>query len=271
MQSQPLVIIGAPRSGTTFLCHVLNQHPSIHLTNESRIFVFLKDILESRSHRPDLLGRDFREHFVEFLRKSAGELIERFYRDALGVTAPIWGDKHPPYADPVVLSGRKGSEARLPRSGSCLRTIRGCLPRTKFVHIHRDPLHVAHSLMRKGWAGSLDDGVHIWQQYVAEIVEFFAETDHNQHLSVAYGDLLERPAATASAIGRFLKLDDCAPIEAFLLAQRQRPTPFSDPVTDLSDAYAYRVRVARPSNRHVLALAGETAERLGYAACSAPS
>ena len=267
MQSQPLMIIGAPRSGTTFLCHVLNQHPQIHLTNESRIFAFLKDMIEARSARADLIGREFRDRFIEFVRRTGGEWVERFYREELGISAPIWGDKHPPYADPAVLSGRKGAVERLPRSGSCLGLIRTCLPSVKFIHIHRDPMQVAHSLVRKGWTASIDDGVRVWEQYVTEIVEFFGSIAIDRHLTIAYGDMLEWPEATAAAIGGFLKLADCGPIEAFLLAQRQRPTPFSDPVTDLSDSY--RVRAARHANRQILSFAADTAERLGYAASSA--
>lgn len=265
MESQPLVVIGAPRSGTTFLCHVLNQHPLIQLTNESRVFVLLKELIEERSFRPHLIGREFQERFSAFMRRNAGELVERFYRDGLQVTAPIWGDKHPPYADPAVLSGRRRAEPRLPMSGSCLRLIQDCLPTVKFIHIHRDPLQVAHSLLGKRWTESLDDGVQIWQDYVSEIVEFFGRTDRARQLTIRYSDLLTRPEEVALAVGRFLGLTDIEPLKRFLLAQREGPTPFSDPVTDL--AAAYRVRPARHGNRHALALAGTTAERLGYAQC----
>ncbi len=234
----------------------------IHLTNESRIFVFLKDLIEERSLRPHLIGRDFRERFKDFMRRNAGEIVERFYREGLDVTAPIWGDKHPPYADPAVLSGRKGAELRLPASGSCLRLIQACLPTTKFIHIHRDPLQVAHSLLGRRWAESLDDGVQVWRDYVSEIVAFLGDTDEAQHLTIRYSDLLADPEEITAAIGRFLDLPDVDPLKGFLLAQRQRPTPFSDPVTDL--AAAYRVHPKRHANREALALAGATAERLGY-------
>ena len=265
MKSQPLVVIGAPRSGTTFLCHVLNQHPLIQLTNESRIFVMIKDLVEERSFRPHLIGREFQDRFSGFIRRNAGELVERFYRDALQVTAPIWGDKHPPYADPAVLSGRKGSELRLPTSGSCLRLILSCLPTVKFIHIHRDPLEVAHSLLAKRWAESLADGVQVWRDYVSEVVEFLGEMEQARHLTIPYSDLLVRPEEVARAIGRFLDLSDVGSLERFLLGQRDGPTPFSDPVTDL--AAAYRKRAPRPANRHALALAGIAAERLGYGRC----
>lgn len=263
MESQPLFVIGAPRSGTTFLCHILNQHSLIQLTNESRIFVLLKDLIEARSKRPDLIGRDFRDLFVDFLCSHAGDIVERFYRESLRVETPIWGDKHPPYGDPSVLSGRTGSQPRLPQSGSCLRLIRTLLPRAKFIHIHRDPLKVAHSLVKKGWTPSVDDGVQVWRQYVSEIVEFFAETGGDRHLTLAYHDLVAEPEATSALIGRFLGLTDWSEIEMTLLAQRHNPTPFSDPATNLVDAY--RRPRGRSLSRQELALAGKAAEWLGYA------
>jgi hypothetical protein len=208
MKSQPLFVIGAPRSGTTLLCHVLNQHPLIQLTYECRIFVWLKDFIEVRNGGVDFIGGDFRESFAEFMCERAGDWIERFYREQLSITAPIWGDKNPPYADPSVLSGRTGSIQHLPRSGSCLRLIRKCLGGAKFIHIHRAPAHVAYSLARKGWTPSMEDGVRVWRQYVTEIIEFFDEIDEISKLTIAYHDLLERPEAAAAAIGQFLRLPE---------------------------------------------------------------
>jgi hypothetical protein len=262
MHSQPLFIIGAPRSGTTFLCHTLNQHACIHLTNESRIFVLLKDLVENKKKSAGLIGRDFYGPFIDFLYRNAGDLVERFYREGLGISASIWGDKHPPYADPCVLSGRTGSEPRTPQSGSCLRLIRDSLPTAKFIHIHRDPVEVAHSLLHKGWTPSFAGGISVWHQYVTEIVEFLGELDPARHLTIAYRDLLEMPAATCARFGRFLGLEEWAAIEEFLLRQRQRPTPFSDPVTDLREIY--RSRKDRNGDARASALAGETAAQLGY-------
>lgn len=262
MHSQPLFVVGAPRSGTTFLCQVLNQHPSIQLTNENRIFVLLKDLLEIRSRRPDLIDRDTRGRFVAFLTAAAGDLVEGFYREGLGLTAPIWGDKHPPYADPAVLSGRRGGRALQPQSGSCLRLIRRTLPNAKFIHIHRDPLEVAQSLVGRGWTDSIESGVSVWRQYVTEIVEFFSEIPSEQSLTLAYRDLIDAPDSTAAAIGRFLKLPHWSQIESFLHAQRLQPTPFSQPVSDLSRVYRPRTRVLPAVQSPDLA--GNPASLLGY-------
>lgn len=264
MQSSPLFIVGAPRSGTTFLCSLLNTHPLIGLTNECRIFLLLKSMLEVERRRPDLLGVTHRDRLEAFGRRTLGTWVERYYRDELGIDAPVWGDKHPSYGDPTVLSGRTGSIERMPRSGSCLRLIRDALPHARFIHIHRDPGHVANSLVHKHWAASLEDGVRIWSQYVGEIIGFFEELPAHQKLTLAYRQLVENGSDTVTTIGDFLGLADASPISEFLATQRHAPTPFSEPVTDIADLYL--VPAAHTRSDTMLDLAGEPAARLGYAA-----
>lgn len=264
MESFPLFIVGSPRSGTTFFRSVLNAHPSIALTSEARIFALLKQFFEVDCERPDLLGDAAREPLRAFGRRTLGAWIERFYREELQLRAPIWGDKHPAYADPTVLSGRTGSIERLPRSGSCLSLIRELLPNARFIHIHRDPRHVANSLMHKRWIGSLEDGLRVWGQYVGEIDAFFAQTPPALTATVAYREVIEQPETTATKLGAFLGLDDPSPISDFLISQRSAPTPFSDPVTDIGDLYV--IPDMPISDEWLLDLAGPEALRLGYAA-----
>jgi hypothetical protein len=264
MESFPLFVVGSPRSGTTFFGCVLNAHPLIHLTNEGRVFALLKEALDVGSARPDLLSPSLRERFLAFSRRTLGEWVERFYREELEISTPIWGDKHPPYADPTILSGRMGSVERLPRSGSCLRLIRELLPTARFIHIHRDPGRVANSLVRKRWIGSIDDGVRVWGQYVTEILDFFEELPSEHQLTIAYRHLIEDAETSSERIGAFLGLADASPISDFLTSQRREPTPFSEPVTDIADLYVVPNTPMRDDN--LLKLAGRAATRLGYVA-----
>ena len=264
LPSQPLFILGAPRSGTTFLCCTLNRHPHIRLTNESRIFMLLKDLIDERSLRPDLLESGCRDDFRRFARSRAGGWAEQFYREALGIREPIWGDKHTSYGDPVALSGRTGAMPNAPRSGSCLRLIRDALPRAKFIHIHRHPWQVAASMKQRGWVRSMDDGVQVWRQHVSEIDAFFDELDRASHLTLSLGDMIEQPDAVAAETGGFLHLADAEPIARFLREQREAPTPFSSPTSDLRQPWD--ARLPERSGEQMLAHAGDMAARLGYAA-----
>jgi hypothetical protein len=242
--SQPLWVIGAPRSGTTFFGAMLDRHPEITLSNESRVFVWMKQAIEVDCARPDIIEPEHRERFTRFLKREGGGLIERYYREELGVKTRIWGDKHPPYSDPTLLSGREGTpenqgaRPREPRSGSALRLIRELLPESKFIHLRRDAEEVAQSLVSRKWIASVAFGMDVWRQYIAEIEGFLAELPPDRHLTVEYATLLQSPAEAAGAVARFLEVD-AAPLTAFLEAERAAPTPYSAPVRDLaSTAYA---------------------------------
>jgi hypothetical protein len=261
MLSQPLFVLGTPRSGTTFLVSALNSHPMIGLTNESRIFVLLKDLLERASLRPDLLDPPFQPRFQDFVRAQAGGWIEEFYRCSLDIGTPIWGDKHTSYGDPAVLSGRHDGVMATPCSGSCLRLIRACLPEAKFIHLHRHPWRVAASMLQRGWVGSMSSGLNVWRQHMREIDGFFAELDPAQRLTVSYAELVDSPAETAAELGAFLGLGAADPIRAFLVGQRANPTPFSSPTSDL------RATLTAPlphERRASLAMVADVAGRFGY-------
>lgn len=236
MRSQPLWVIGAPRSGTTFLHAMLNQHPAVTLTNEGRLMALLKQVIEVDCARPDLVEPVHRDRFIGFFKREAGALIERYYRHELGVATPIWGDKHPPYADPALLSGRDGSALVQPVQGSALALVRDLLPSSKFIHIRRDAEGVARSLVARRWTGSIDDGKHVWRQYLDEIEGFLAGIDPASRLTIDYAHLLDAPEAAAGALAQFLRLPDAAPFTAFLAAERKAPTPYSAPVRDLGTA-----------------------------------
>lgn len=260
--SQPLFLLGAPRSGTTFLCHTLNQHPDIALTNESRIFVLIKDFLEDRCARADLLEPYFTPQLRAFARAHAGAWVETFYRQALGNRARIWGDTHTSYGDPSVLSGRHRGVMAEPCSGSCLELILACLPDAKFIHLHRHPWQVATSLRSRGWVGSRREGLLVWRQHVTEIGRFFVTLPESQQLTLSYPELIEHPEEIAAEIGAFLGLGTAEPIARFLAGQRDTPTHFSSPTTDLRDALSV---TPGERGRAALAAIADAAELLGYA------
>src|SRR5262245_51327649 len=121
-EQSPIIIYGAPRSGTTYLCEILNHHPDVFISGESRVFLWVQASLNNLTQRSELLWYG-RKVFVEHLRKQYPELIRGFYQE-LSPGAKYWGDKYPHYAAPV----HRG----------CLETIRALFPSAKFIHIIRD-------------------------------------------------------------------------------------------------------------------------------------
>jgi hypothetical protein len=265
MKSQSLFIVGAPRSGTTFFTAVLNRHPLVQITNESRIFVLMQDMIELRARHSWLLETPYQERFAAYARRHAGAWVEGFYREALGITAPIWGDKHPHYADPEVLAGQARQFPKL-RIGSSLRLIRDSLPAAKFIHLHRDPRHVAWSLMHKGWVATLGDGAKVWRRHVEEIDAFFGALQPEQRLTVPYWALLVASVEAVAMMVGFLGITDGGTMLRYLAEQRRHPTPMSGPVSNIAEL-ALPPMTDKEASR-ALERSGPSAARLGYATIS---
>jgi hypothetical protein len=94
----PFFIIGAPRSGTTYLHEVLNRHPEVFLTNETRVMIFVNRALNILGgNRENLLT--YRGEFLDFLRRMMPPLIEAFYRELGAPEDSVWGGKYGNYGD----------------------------------------------------------------------------------------------------------------------------------------------------------------------------
>ena len=74
--------------------------------------------------------------------------------------------------------------------------------------------------------------------------------------------MIEQPEAISEEIADFLQVADAAAIERFLLGQREAPTPFSSPTSDLRQMW--ESGLPDQFGERVLMHAGEMAARLGY-------
>ena len=107
----PLFVIGAPRSGTTYINTVLNRHPKVFITNELRFMLFYYEAYTRGTER--LGGGPLVEPFLECFRDDIRRQVESYYvrhvtkyklktnqraRDLLRRVGPdcVWGDKKLP-------------------------------------------------------------------------------------------------------------------------------------------------------------------------------
>lgn len=195
---QFIFVIGAPRSGTTWLQTLLGENTSIATTVELTIFHKYigpwVDAWESEqasiSSQKWYLGQpmiwseeEFNGFIKDFLQKSYSKVLEK----NSGASHIL--DKHPGYTFQVDL-------------------IKKWFPNAKFIHLIRDGRNVANSLVQvrkklgKGYGTkNFDTAALQWSQFVNEAKK--ASKFSDDYLEVRYEDLVENTTEELSKILHF--------------------------------------------------------------------
>lgn len=221
LRPDPILVYGAPRSGTTYLREILAAHPEVGLTNENRVFSWLHEVVDVLPHDERFVLGD-RSAFVDLLRDELPELLRHYYRSTLPA-ARWWGDKNPHYAsDPAIL-----------------RTALVLFPGARFVHIHRDPRAVIASLLRKrhpdGSPWITPEDAHVLVVgHVRNALDFHAEVGDGRALRIRYEDLVADDEAVARGLFGWLGIPFVEPVAALCRQQRAERTGFSGPTSDLA-------------------------------------
>lgn len=190
----PLFVLGAPRSGTTFLKQVIDAHPEVFVTDELRAVSWL--VQEAGRLRegfpvhgnpyPITHGRDF----SEYLLHNATRILVPFYvRQAKRAGKPAiryWGDKYPHYDE-------------------ILHLLPGLFPEARYVLIHRDLRDTTCSVMQNfGWPAerAAQFVCLIYDRYVRKADELIGEgtVPAGRFLHVNYLDLNTDAAAEAGRL-----------------------------------------------------------------------
>ena len=209
----PFWVIGAPRSGTTFLAKVLDHHPEVFLTNETRVMLLFSRMLNRSAEHRRLLATSHDE-IVDSLWRHLPGLIAQIYRDLGATSGQRWGDKYPQYAD-----GDQDPEA--------LATIDRLFPESQYVHIVRDPRAVVASILAKGWL-EFEDAIKAWQVFVSHARAFGADVGERYH-ELSFEDLVVEGPKTVGSILRFLALPDDGAVDDFLIGQERTRDRISYP------------------------------------------
>lgn len=178
----PVFVIGAPRSGTTWLWRHLNAHPDLHLTFEVGYF----DLVARYRGRP---GR-----FAETLRRNLGTAWQRLPESVLQEAVP---DGTSP-ADARVLeslclaaSQRAGKPRwgdKTPAHTAHLESLFAAFPEARVVHIVRDPVAVCRSLTAVPWGQSAPVWSALGLRYQLGRVVPFRERIHEVRLEDVLAD-----------------------------------------------------------------------------------
>ena len=219
--SNPIFVIGAPRSGTTLLRLILTTHPDICIPPESLFFVALEPKYGNVSNLlpqiEEFLNDLYNEKFPKFCEwnvdrkfllnnlKSYQELsyplavetVYQTYRQQFDSTASIWGDKNPCHIHH-------------------LEKIRRYFPASKVILIVRDFRACYSSVkkivakereMKEVWSGpkTLEGMMYQWNQVVKLIGKYHQKWE--QFYLVYYEDLVREPSVQLTKICKWLGVD----------------------------------------------------------------
>lgn len=199
---QFVFIIGAPRSGTTWLHRMLSAHAMV-ASVAPELTLFSKYLAPGADHfKRETYHRDrgdwkqglpvlyTQEEFDGALRSIVGDVYGRVLAMNPGASHII--DKHPHYARTVDL-------------------IDHLLPTSRFVHIIRDGRDVAVSTMsthrRLGHGqGDIYNASRVWHECITQARASGAKLGPDRYLEVRYEDLMADPVARLSPVFRFCGL-----------------------------------------------------------------
>ena len=212
----PVFVIGAPRSGTTYLIEVLNKHEDVLITNELRVMTFMNRVF-SRTASDKWILLNGRKQFIQHLYDEMPIVIEDFYRSLGASESTIWGDKNPHYADSKT-------------DPECLGLIDRMFPNAQFINIVRDGRAVVASLLNRGWV-EFEEAIDVWKRHVTHADQFIQTVGSERAVTIRYEDIVNDAIRTTDGVFEFLGLTASNSVIQFLKEQEQRRTPFSGPTS----------------------------------------
>jgi len=270
-----LIVGGCPRSGTTLLRSILDNHPEIAIPPETN---FVLPLWHQRSGFGDLRRPERRREVAEFVfapgrggRRIRGEVsrdeaINRLFAApptlgslmaacfalyAEGAGKPRWGDKRPRYA-------------------MFIGAIFDLFPDAQFVNVVRDPRGAVASQIPMGWDPpdvALAASIANWEASIERVDAFARRLRPDQLLDLRYEDLVREPEREVRRICAFAGLAAGATVAATLAASRQgrRSTPeaVGEPISPAPIA-SWRERLAPADVALVEHVAAPSLERFGY-------
>jgi hypothetical protein len=198
-------IIGAPRSGTTWLQRLIASHPLVHTGPESYLFFWYVGP-QLKKWKDDL------------------KIIDKDMRGGVGLGAYFLDDEYrkilKDYAMNLMkpmIGGLKNGEFFLEKSplhAFSIGAILELFPESRFIHILRDARDVVSSLIvaSHSWAnvrlGNLDarSASKLWVSSVWEVERSKKLVPQTQFMEVRYENLRESPSTILEESWRFLGL-----------------------------------------------------------------
>ena len=211
---RPLILGGCPRSGTTLLRAILDNHPGIAIPAETN---FALPLWHERTRFGDLRDAANRRRVAEWIfsgAKGGGKVRGGIPRDEaierLALAGPSAGEI---LAACFALYAERTGKARWgdkrPRYAVLIRAVFDLWPDAQFVNIVRDPRATVASMIPMGWDApevALPASVANWLQSVEQVDRHARRLRPDQLLDVRYEDLVRDPDGEVDRVCAFAGL-----------------------------------------------------------------
>jgi hypothetical protein len=235
---KPLFVCGLARSGTTYLSALLNHHPAILVTNESRIFlapiqfrrsVMLGPLSFSTGPMPLSLAAENEatiRHRIFDMAKKARKVHLRF-EDGVQVRTEIAqlnlayvGDKYPNYGTDPYISA----------------FLRDFFPEGRWIFIFRSPLRTMRSQLRLRMNFDLGFALTEYVNQLRQAEKLATSIGRQRFLPISYEHLVSpnESGRVIRTIATFLELSP-EPFEAFLTDRGLNEMSYSSGRKDTSE------------------------------------
>jgi LPS sulfotransferase NodH len=190
-----LFIVGAPRSGTTWVQKILASHRLFITAQESEFFTSIAlPVLNNYDQQLRYPSGRGGTGLPVYFRKSEIEhlLADMFYKMVSGVDG---------YVDKSLFIEKTPSHALT------IDEINRVLPKSRFVHIVRNPVDVAASMMlaSKTWGRvwapkNILAASRMWRKHVTAAMQSFHHIEESRKITIRYEDLRVDPISVISQL-----------------------------------------------------------------------
>jgi hypothetical protein len=265
----PLFIVGAPRSGTTFINTVLNRHPKVFITNELRFMLFYHQAVFRASEK--LANARAKDDFIEYFKGDIRRQVEAFFLTRITKEKLKTRQKQPLEGLPRIgegcLWGDKNPFVGHPKYQGLIELMKEVFPDARYVHIYRDPRNAISSRVLRGKT-SVESAVSDWRSIFESCRRFGGRIGPGRYHEVKYEALCsEGNAQVVGEVLRFLGLEMHEDVLAFLRQQGGERTPAGTPasgIEDIGDDEVYRKRLDDSQIAVINREVGELLEELHY-------
>ena len=190
-----IFIVGAPRSGTTWLQALLASHPRVITGQETHFFSAIKKFLSFYDERKDWRNIGL---YAYWSKKDVSRLVRSYFLK---------------FIEPVLSNSAEALffVEKSPEHTVLMPFIAECFPEARFIHIIRDARHMVASLIRVSKRNnqyvSPTVASLVWRDFVSTGIAFGRQLPSEKYLELRYEDLRMNTLDLLSRIFTWLSLD----------------------------------------------------------------